>query len=277
MSPPLEFHEYANLFPMMSEAEIADLSQDIWKHGQEHPIIIHEGKILDGRNRWKACQLGLIEPKLKDYDGADALAFVISLNLKRRHMSESQRAMAAARLATLMHGTNQFSKEDVPIGTSSHRDGVTKEAAAEMLKVGTTSVARAKLVQKTGAPELVAAVESGEITVNAAEQIAKLPAEQQIEVLSEGPAAVKEKAKEVRFFGAEAVAATHIKAADESSTDEPEAKPARITYVQKLGMEIAMKVTSQLDRITNPDKEFEPALRAIIAYCEKRLAQNTKK
>jgi hypothetical protein len=68
--------------------------------------------------------------------GDDPLAFVISANLRRRHLSESQRAMVAAKLATLKRGDNQHS----PIGETS------QATAAELLNVGKRSVERARKV-----------------------------------------------------------------------------------------------------------------------------------
>ena len=59
----MKFHPLANLFPMMSDEEFKALVQDIGEHGQVEPIIIYEDKILDGRNRYKACEVINIEPK----------------------------------------------------------------------------------------------------------------------------------------------------------------------------------------------------------------------
>jgi hypothetical protein len=89
----------------MSDSEFQELKGDISGSGLLEPIVMFEGKILDGRHRYKAClQLG-IEPWFKDYDGPDsALDYVISLNLRRRHLSESQRAMAMANLCGLLRG-----------------------------------------------------------------------------------------------------------------------------------------------------------------------------
>jgi hypothetical protein len=79
------------------------------------------------RNRYRACIEAGIEPIFKDHDGADPLAYVISLNLRRRHLDESQRAMVAARIATLQDGQRQAGQlAEVP----------TQEEAARMLGVG---------------------------------------------------------------------------------------------------------------------------------------------
>ena len=94
----MKSHEYAELFPMASEAELSDMSVDIKKHGLLNPIIILDGKILDGRNRYKACQMAEVEPKTKEYSGNDPLNDVISWNLHRRHLTTDQKAALAVEL-----------------------------------------------------------------------------------------------------------------------------------------------------------------------------------
>ena len=74
------------------------------------------------------------------------MGFVVSLNLRRRHMNESQRAMVAAKLATLPKGANQHT----PIG------GPTQSEAAAMLNVSERAVQRASAVRDHGVPELAA-------------------------------------------------------------------------------------------------------------------------
>jgi hypothetical protein len=80
----LEFHPLANLFPMMTDAEIDDLGDDMVAHGQRKKIMLYEGMILDGRNRYRACLLKGIEPRFVEYLGDEALDYVIYLNLMRR-------------------------------------------------------------------------------------------------------------------------------------------------------------------------------------------------
>lgn len=173
---PADFkpHPLADLFPMMDDDAFLDFAQDIEKHGQREPIIIYENKILDGRNRYKACQMLGVSPRFKDYNGNDALGFVISLNLKRRHLTESQRSMVASKLETMKHGRPG---KDANLHVS-------RDDAAKMLNVSPRSVATAKQVQKSGVPELVKAVEEGAVSVSAAAVIAKQSPEKQAEILS---------------------------------------------------------------------------------------------
>lgn len=95
------WHDYANLFPMLDAAGQDALRADVQQHGVREPVIQFEGRILDGRNRYMAARdLGLDFP-VAEFDGtpAEALAYVLSINLHRRHLTESQRAAVAAKLA----------------------------------------------------------------------------------------------------------------------------------------------------------------------------------
>jgi ribosomal protein S27AE len=103
-TPILEFHEYANIFPMLDEAELAELCADLKKNGLTEPITMYAGKVLDGRNRAIACQKLGIKPDTIEFIGDDPLAFVLSKNLHRRHLNESQRAVVAAKLANMKQG-----------------------------------------------------------------------------------------------------------------------------------------------------------------------------
>jgi len=65
--------------------------------------VIHEGQVLEGRHRYLACLAKRVTPCFRPYAGecGSPLAFVVSKNLQRRHMTESQRALVAARLKPL--------------------------------------------------------------------------------------------------------------------------------------------------------------------------------
>jgi hypothetical protein len=156
----LEFHPLANLFPLLEGAEFDELVEDVRIHGVREPITLHDGKILDGRNRYRLAAAAGVPCPMRFYTGNDPIAFVISLNLKRRHLSEAQRAMVAAKLATMHQGE----RTDLsPIG-----ERLSQADAANLLNVGKRSVERAKLVRDQGTPELVEAVERGDLSISAA-------------------------------------------------------------------------------------------------------------
>ena len=88
-------HKIATLFPLMSETEIEELAGDIRQNGLKSPIITLDNQILDGRNRYRACQKAGTEPTFIEYSGTDPVRDVLSWNLHRRHLTPSQRATLA--------------------------------------------------------------------------------------------------------------------------------------------------------------------------------------
>src|SRR5262249_10269413 len=150
---------------------------DIAANGQRDPIDLFEGEILDGRNRWRACKKLGIEPKTRQYRGSDPLGYVISKNLKRRHLDESQRAFVGGKIANLQDGQRKSGTQICA--------PVTQQEAADLLNVGKRSVQSARTVLDHGTPELQKAVEQGHLPVSAAAQATKLPPKQQQQVAQE--------------------------------------------------------------------------------------------
>ncbi len=120
------FHPLANIFPLMEGDDYSGLVEDIKANGLHEAIVLYEGRILDGRNWYRACLDAGVPPRAGMYDGEDPVGYVVRLNLKRRHLNESQRAMVAARLATLEDGQRQRGK---------FASLATQSEAAEMLNV----------------------------------------------------------------------------------------------------------------------------------------------
>lgn len=230
-----EYHPVADLFPLMPDPELEALSRDIEANGLREPIWLHpDGRIIDGRNRYRACMLVGVEPDTRTWDGdVDLVAFVVSLNLHRRHLSEGQRAMIAAKIANIEPG--QFAgNQHVPCANL-RTPPVSQSAAAALMDVSRRSVQHATKVQTDGAPELVQAVESGAVPVSAAATVAsELPPTRQAELVKEGPGAVRQEAAKIRSDrAAQRRAYTYrmqdlIRAATEASTaddDEMRAVP----------------------------------------------------
>lgn len=152
-----EFHPFADLFPLLDKDShgFKALIEDIKANRQYEPVMLYEGKILDGRNRYNACQHLGMDVLTRDYIGGDPIGFVLSVNLHRRHLNTSQRAMVAAKLTSLGVGDNQHTKGQ----------GTSIEVASKLLNVGRASIERAKQVLAKGDPSLIEQVERGEITV----------------------------------------------------------------------------------------------------------------
>lgn len=95
----LDYHPIANGFPLATSLEFESLKSNIQEHGLIHPIILYEGKILDGRNRFNACRALNIEAKYETFTGTyqEAFEFSNSMNASRRHLTAGQKAVIAAK------------------------------------------------------------------------------------------------------------------------------------------------------------------------------------
>src|SRR5215831_5446118 len=187
-----DFHPLADLFPMLDDKRAAfeALVDDIRERKQQEPVWLYEGKILDGRNRYQACQRLGREIQVKDFAGDDPVGFVLSANLHRRHLNESQRAMVAAKLASLKVGANQHTKE-----------GLSIERASKLSTASEATANRCRKVLSDGVPELAQMIEKGQVAASLAEAVAKLPKEKQAELVKKTPTAFKEAAKEATAKG----------------------------------------------------------------------------
>jgi len=178
-------HPAADLFPLMDDADLRALADDIKRRGLLEPIVItDDGRIIDGRNRWQACNLAGVKARTVTYAGDDPIGESLSRNLKRRHLTESQRAMLATNVLPLReaearqrqaHGSTAPGKRSAPHGAQRSDEPKPKPqrasaAAAKDVGVGARTVERAKRV-KEKAPDLVPDIESGARDLARAERI----------------------------------------------------------------------------------------------------------
>jgi len=207
----MEFHELADIFPMLEPDKLAALAADIKAKGLLSAIVTYQGKILDGRNRYDACLLAEVEPKFEEFDDSviSPLDYVISQNLERRHLTDAERAVVAAKIANLKHGQRKdyASAADPPFGVS-----VTQAEAAERLNVKLRLVQRATKVAKDGIPELQKALDDKKISLSFAAEVAGLPKEDQLAGILKGGDEIQKIAYEIR------------KAKEDAKREENEAK-----------------------------------------------------
>jgi hypothetical protein len=185
--PPMdrEFHEVANIFPMMNETEFAELRADIQANGLLEPIWLEKnGKIVDGRNRYTACrQLG-IEPKYQAVKpGTNLLEFVVSLNLKRRHLTTGQKTCVALEMLPYIEADAKERRKQGALRGSRVASGLEPKndsgrkgknamrsstiVAKAVGGIGKNTVDRAIRLKKEF-PELFSLVASGKTTITAA-------------------------------------------------------------------------------------------------------------
>ncbi|MGO9399717.1 MAG: Spo0J and IME4 domain-containing protein [Xanthobacteraceae bacterium] len=174
-------HPFAALFPLIEGEEFAELVASIKANGLREPVTIFERKVLDGRNRERACKVARVKCRYKPLPrGVDPLQFVIDKNLKRRHMTPSQRAYAAAKLATMPKGR--------PSKRNAAQEAISQSDAAALFGVARASVQRARELQDHGTPELCRVVERGILDVAAGAKAAKLTTEQQRRIVADAEA-----------------------------------------------------------------------------------------
>jgi hypothetical protein len=240
----LKSHPIAGPFPILTGAELRELAADIAANGLREPIVLFQGAILDGRTRYRAAndaRYNLSADDFVDFPGTweEAMAYCISRNLRRRHLSESLRADIAAALSRIPRPVEE------PAQISAARPAMSQRQAAEAMNVSRRSVQAAVRYQEHGIPELAEAVRAGAMSVAAAEKLSTLPAEEQRSVVSAGPAEVKKTVRQIR-------------------TSKP--KPAPPSFVDRFGV-VATELRSLLDEAVTADADTvdRGALRDVAA------------
>jgi ParB-like chromosome segregation protein Spo0J len=155
-------HPLAELFPLIEGQQFEELVASIRDNGQLDAIVLLDGAILDGRNRFRACKAAGTQPRFENFTGTNPAKFVAAKNVHRRNLTTNERALIAAKMAGLANGSNRFekkAKEDV--GVVATTPIVSMAQAAELMGVSRDSVASAKTVLDHGSEIDIAAVSKG--------------------------------------------------------------------------------------------------------------------
>jgi len=181
----MKFHEVANLFPLLEGKPFNELVEDVKKNGLLEPIWTHDNQVVDGRNRFRACKVAGVEPRFRPWNGKGSLvSFVISLNLKRRHLTPSQASTVGvealpfrekeARERIKMR-TGGLTKEKIP---ESVKKGQARDFVAKDLGINPRYISDAKWLQDNN-PEAFESVKSGKVKLGVA--VKKVKKEKDIE------------------------------------------------------------------------------------------------
>lgn len=189
----LKPHPAANLFPMMTSAELDELAADIAKNGQHDPIIITSADlVLDGRNRLEACRRAKVEPEIlmwdREDDGISPTSWVMSKNLHRRHLTTSQRGVLADDARPLFEAEAKArmkagaAKGGAAKGSADLRQasppepktsGKAAAAAAKTVGVSTRLAEQVNALKKVAPAAEIQKIRDGEKTINRVERETK--------------------------------------------------------------------------------------------------------
>jgi ParB-like chromosome segregation protein Spo0J len=165
----LPLHPLCKIFPRLVGAKFEELKADIKANGLRHAIVTHQGMILDGGNRYAACIEVGVQPLINDYTGSDPVAYVLSANLHRRHLSLGQQAAIVASAQDWSTAQAVGKPKLVNVGQFAT---VAQRAAASGASRSTQKMAD-KVAKES--PELAVKVAHGEISLPKAVQQAKAP------------------------------------------------------------------------------------------------------
>jgi len=175
-------HPLAALIPEMDADQFTELRDDIATHGLIEAIVLHEDMVLDGRHRYRACIETGAEPRFTEFNGPSPVEFVLSVNVKRRHLTPSQRAAIAVeflpaieaearerqRVAGQTFGRGMDSLRSPDHELSTDRGHKAREDAGALVGVSGATVDRAKRVQRED-PEMFEQVKAGTLPVRTAD------------------------------------------------------------------------------------------------------------
>ena len=175
----LQFHPACLAFPPLKDNELGELAQDIAANGLRNPIVLLQGKILDGRNRYLACEIAGVTPRFVEFEGEDPIAWVLSQNLVRRHLTASQKAVVALDLLPWLEKEAKQRQRLSPgrgkkiahACTTFSDNGKATQVAAKLTGASTRYVEMVKSIQQR-APHLVEQIRSGQLTVTVADRLA---------------------------------------------------------------------------------------------------------
>ncbi len=198
------------------------LERSILAEGCRDALVLWGDVLVDGHNRYGICQKhGLPfqtvqNPRFQSME--DVHLWMIDQHLGRRSVSDFQRGVLALRKREIENDRHTRKaaataepSDDAASGAANSAPGNdaasappaptplnSREAIAKAARLSSSQVVMIEKIQKQAAPELVAAVKSGTISINAAAAVSTLPAQEQVAAVAAGKDELKQAAKRVR-------------------------------------------------------------------------------
>jgi hypothetical protein len=250
----------AYIDPLTPE-EHAALERSLRTEGCRDALVLWGDVLVDGHNRYGICQKHGIafntvqNTQFKSLD--DVHLWMIDQHLGRRSVSDFQRGVLALRKKDILNARAPApvaphapvdsatpaatpDADTAPV-TPAAEAPVSREALAKAARISSNTISQIEKIQKSAAPELVAAVKSGTISINAAATVATLPVEEQVAAAAGGKKELQQAARQVR----------EAKAVARTEPESPEGIIARLKQtITELSIENA-SLKTQLAELTN--------------------------
>ena len=185
------FHPACLLFPRLNDEDLQALADDIRQNGLLNPIVTLDGQILDGRNRLAACKIANVKPRFVEWDGEGSpLSWVVAINLMRRHLTPSQRAVVAFDLLPMLEAdAKERQRKSLGRGKKVASElatpsGKASQFAARITKTNSAYVEKVKAINKR-APEIIPAIKLGRMTLGEAGRLAMVDVDRRKQILAE--------------------------------------------------------------------------------------------
>lgn len=164
-----EIHPAAEMFPLLEGKAFEEFCDDIEKHGLSKPIeLLPDGRLIDGRNRLRACQEIRIEPEFVTVNPESPVAYVLSANKHRRHLTSSQlAALAVEELPRLRDQAKERQRKGKKKVADPSEVGQSRHHAAKLFNTNSHYVESAERI-KRDAPDVFEKLKSGEVAMPAA-------------------------------------------------------------------------------------------------------------
>jgi hypothetical protein len=198
--------------------EYRALEQSILAEGCRDALILWGSVLVDGHNRYAICTKHRLPfqtiQSTRFQSMEDVHLWMIDQHLGRRSLSDFQRGVLALRKREIFAQRLAQTEQEAAVSQDSDSDATTeraptpaptpeaqettREALARVARLSSSQVLQIEKIQKKAAPEVVAAVKAGEISINAAATVASLPLEEQVAAATAGKEELKQAAKRVR-------------------------------------------------------------------------------
>jgi len=189
----------------LTDIEYAALERSLLAEGCRDALVLWGDVLIDGHNRYEICRKHNIDFRTVQNNSfasiEDVMLWMIDNHLARRSVSDFQRGVLALRKKEIVAARSPVpvSAQDAPEGENAPKPPMsTREEVAKAARLSSNQISQIEKIQKAASPELVEAVRSGTISINAAATVASLPPEEQVAAVAGGKKLLRQAAKEIR-------------------------------------------------------------------------------